>query len=191
MSDKLEIGSYATTRPGWICTDVAPAHPDVIAMDATKRFPFDDNTFRFIYTEHTIEHMTLEQGRFMLGECYRVLCPAGVLRVVTPSIDFLRSIMDHRHPDYASWAAKMFRPDDPPFASVVFNCFVREWGHQFIYDLETLTWCLWKAGFRENKLAMCKLQESRHSELCNLAFEHRMPEGFLALESMVIEATKS
>lgn len=190
IPDKLEIGAYATTRPGWLCTDLTPGAAGVVALDATKRFPFDDNTFRFIYTEHTIEHMPLPAGQFMLGECHRVLRPGGVLRVVTPSIQFLIDLMQRKHDDYTSWSSRMFRPNDPPFPSVVFNCFVREWGHQFIYDEQTLLWCMYKAGFDPDSFIHCALQESQHPELCNLAFENRMPAGYLALESMIIEATK-
>ena len=169
MTDKLEIGAFATVRPGWLCTDIDPHHPEVMKMDATKPFPFADGTFRFIYCEHMIEHATLSDGQFMLGECFRVLKSGGVLRVVTPTIDFLIAIMSQKHPDYVAWAAATFCSDSPSLPSVVFNNFVRAWGHLFIYDRRTLFRSMRQAGFHE--FDEPQLQASRHPELRGLAFE--------------------
>jgi predicted SAM-dependent methyltransferase len=188
MTDKLEIGSFATVRPGWLCTDINPQHPDIQCLDATQPFPFADDTFQFIYAEHMIEHITFPQARSMLNECHRVMQPGGVIRIVTPSIEFLSLMLRDSIPDYVQWAAKTFCPNDPPLRSVVFNNFVRAWGHQFIYDASALCWIMHQAGFQD--LQFCSLQKSEHPELQNLAFEDRMPQGFLAIESMVIEGTK-
>jgi predicted SAM-dependent methyltransferase len=135
-----------------------------------------------------IEHITFNDARKMLSECYRVMKPGGVLRIVTPSLEFLVRIIQDKVPDYTLWAGRTFCPDAPPFKSVVFNNFVRAWGHQFIYDASTLLWIMHKAGFQT--LHLCGLQESEHEELRNLAFEKRMPAGFLDLESMTVEGTK-
>ena len=48
---------------------------------------FNDNTFDFIYCSHFIEHLTKDQLRRFLNECYRILKPNGIIRIVTPDFD--------------------------------------------------------------------------------------------------------
>ena len=79
---KLQIGTSDSVRAGWLNTDLIPARRDVIYMDATAPFPFSDNTFDYICSEHMIEHIGYEAGFFMLGECFRVLRPGGTIRIL-------------------------------------------------------------------------------------------------------------
>ena len=46
----------------WLNCDISPLSKDVIFTDVSKRFPFDDNFFDYIYSEHMIEHITFEEG---------------------------------------------------------------------------------------------------------------------------------
>jgi predicted SAM-dependent methyltransferase/glycosyltransferase involved in cell wall biosynthesis len=195
---KLEIGAGPNGKAGWLATDLQACRSNsggaVIALDATKRFPLPDNSFDRVYTEHMIEHIPFDDGLNMLGECHRVLKPGGVLRVVTPSILFLqRIISDQRsvlEQQYRNWAVKHCIIDPPAVTNAMFlNNFVRAWGHQFIYDHETLQLALRLAGFTVVK--EFELNESDHEDLKNLECESRLPEGFLRLESMVFEAVKS
>jgi ubiquinone/menaquinone biosynthesis C-methylase UbiE len=64
---------------------------DAIIVDVTRRSPFVDNTFDFIYSEHMIEHIPYVGGRAMLEESYRVLKPGGTLRIATPDARFFYS----------------------------------------------------------------------------------------------------
>lgn len=49
--------------------------------------PFDNDTFDGIYTSHTVEHLHNEDAERIIKDCFRILKPGGVLRVVCPSID--------------------------------------------------------------------------------------------------------
>jgi len=73
-------------------------------------------------------------------------------------------------------------------AAFVINNFVRDWGHQFIYDENTLRSSLERAGF--TKITKYELNQSDHDALRNLENEKRMPDGFLKLETLALEATK-
>ncbi len=88
----LEIGRRERPKPGWLTCDLRP-NRGVFGMDATQPFRLPDNSFHFIYSEHMIEHVPLVGGQKMLKECYRVLRPGGVIRIVTPSLHFLTSII--------------------------------------------------------------------------------------------------
>ena len=85
---KLHIGAgLKLLGRGWANTDCTLNFPANIHLDVTRRFPVADAVFDFVYTEHLIEHLTREQADHMLCECYRILKPGGVLRVVCPDLD--------------------------------------------------------------------------------------------------------
>ena len=75
--------------------------------------------------------------------------------------------------------------DEPVF---VVNNFMRDWGHQFVYDAPVLRRCLEEAGF--TGVTQPALMESPEPSLRGLEHAARMPEGFLAFESLVFEAVK-
>ena len=41
---KLHIGCSHASRDGWLPTDISPRSDSVIYLDATDKFPFDDNS---------------------------------------------------------------------------------------------------------------------------------------------------
>jgi SAM-dependent methyltransferase len=58
-------------------------------LDPIKRFPFEDESFDAIFSEHVLEELEHQQGCFMLRECWRVLKPGGVIRIVTTDLESL------------------------------------------------------------------------------------------------------
>jgi SAM-dependent methyltransferase len=60
---------------------------EVVQMDLAKRFPWDDDSARAIYSSHMVEHLSRTQARHVLGQCLRVLVPGGVLRLVLPNLN--------------------------------------------------------------------------------------------------------
>jgi len=48
------------------------------------RLPFEDGSFKFIYSEHFFEHLTPSLTHELLTECRRVLKLGGVIRTVVP-----------------------------------------------------------------------------------------------------------
>jgi predicted SAM-dependent methyltransferase len=194
---RLEIGAGMNGKPGWLATDlVEQPHPSgtySIELDAAKPFPIADGAFDFIYSEHMIEHIPFADGQSMLSECNRVLKPGGIVRIVTPSLGFVLRIMS---PDrslfeqqYLNWSLKISAPKAPAITNAFFfNNFVRDWGHTFIYDHETLRLAMTTAAFTNIK--ECFIGCSEHQALIGLENESRLPPGFLELESMIFEGTK-
>src|SRR5262249_42487295 len=80
---KLQIGASNNILDGWLNTDVFPARSGVVYLDATRRFPFDDETFDYVMAEHVIEHIDYSAGQAMLKECFRILRPGGRVRFAT------------------------------------------------------------------------------------------------------------
>jgi predicted SAM-dependent methyltransferase len=191
---KLHIGAGANLLPGWLNVDLEPAGPETMRMDATATFPFPDGVFDYVYSEHMIEHIPYPAGIHMLHECHRVLRPGGRLRVCTPNLGNLLSLYRPERTElqntYIAWATQTFTPHaDAAEPVFVINNFMRDWGHQFIYDAGALTRALRRAGFRQ--ITPRRLVESDDPSLCGLENAQRMPPGFLDLESMTFDAVKA
>ena len=90
---KLHIGCGGNQLAGWLNTELCP-RGDEVFLDATRPFPFDDHTFALIYSEHMIEHIPYGSAAHMVRECFRVLEPGGTIRLVTPNLAFLRSLLE-------------------------------------------------------------------------------------------------
>jgi len=191
----LEIGSAHYSKPGWLATDLnPPAGHTCIRLDASESFEIPSESFDFVYSEHMIEHISFEGGRHMLEECNRILKPSGVIRIVTPTLGFLLRVMSADRGmlenSYRDWSVTEHVPEAPQVTNAFFlNNFVRNWGHTFIYDRETLELALRLSGFEP--VVSCELNESTHPLLRGLANVGRLRLGFLELESMALEGTKA
>jgi len=190
---KLQIGCGGQLRDGWLNGNYESWRKGTIFLDASKPFPVDGGQFDFVFSEHMIEHIPHDQGMRMLRECYRILKPGGVIRISTPDLQFLFNLYGERKTPladaYLKWASGQLIGVLPSCeATFVINNFVRDWGHQFIYDEQTLRESLKSAGF--STIIKQQVNYSDHSELAKMDSESRMPEGFLRLESVVMEGVK-
>jgi len=53
-----------------------------------KGVPLLDDSADVVYCSHFLEHLNKDDGRHFLAECFRVLKPGGLFRVVVPDLDF-------------------------------------------------------------------------------------------------------
>ena len=83
----LNLGCGQCKRSGWINIDFQSSSPDVLAYDLRLGIPFADATFDIVYHSHVLEHFSRAQGAFFIKECFRVLKPGGLLRVVVPDLE--------------------------------------------------------------------------------------------------------
>ena len=189
----LHIGCGQHLIEVFINADLSSSSKDVLNFDATKLFPFGDESFDFIFSEHMIEHIPYADGLHMLRECCRVLKKGGKIRVSTPDLERVtalgRADRTELQNDYIAWSIGKFSslsPDNDP--AFVINNFFRDWGHQFIYAEQTLAASLERCGFAE--VTKYPINHSGTPALRDLENQARMPEGFLALETLTLEATK-
>jgi SAM-dependent methyltransferase len=119
-STRLNLGCATQVVDGWTNVDYAPGawlakvpgfpalnrrlrllatdwDPRIVLQDLRKPLGWPDASVDVVYTSHTLEHLSHDDGRALLAECARVLRPGGVLRVVVPSFASVAS-------DYATGA---------------------------------------------------------------------------------------
>jgi len=149
---KLQIGAGDSILEGWLNTDYIPSHRRVIFLDATKRFPFEDGSFEYVFSEHQIEHLTYKEGLSMLRECYRILKAGGKIRIATPDLMALIGLYSQDKSDlqqrYIKWFIDIFFPEASAYReSFVINAAFLKIGHRFIYDRATLKSAMEQVGF--------------------------------------------
>lgn len=190
---KLHIGSGENVIKGWLNTDLTPyVGTEVIFLDATHKFPFGDNTFDYIFSEHMIEHVPYEKGIFVFRECYRVLKPGGIIRIATPNLHFLIDLFKQEKSDAQKWYIQRAIDNYFPQYNIcsdtfVINNFFYNWGHQFIYDFDILAKTLGSVGF--DRVTRCMSKKSEHDALQGLE-SHWTYKEFDDVETMVVEGEK-
>ena len=192
---KLQIGTMFTPFPNWLNTDIEPVASDSVFMDATRPFPIPDATFDYIVCEHMIEHIDQLGSQVMLSECHRILKPGGKIRLTTPDVQVIAGLCAPKpspeQKKYIDWIIGRFMPDvkECRGAFVLNNAF-RAWGHQFLYDADTLKLVLTRAGF--GNFQDCKPGESGDPNLRGLESHGKFigNEEINQYESFVVEAQK-
>lgn len=190
---KLHIGCQDHPLDGWLNADIYPKQSQVIYLDATKTFPFADNTFSYIFSEHMIEHISFQDGFQMIMECYRILKPGGKIRIATPDLAFLMNLYakpeEELHKSYTTFSKRYFPDNHPVMTGRVVNNFFRDWGHKYIHDKQSLAYLLEHAGFLE--IHFSEVGESSDPPFKNLEKHGKeITETFNRLETLVAQALK-
>jgi predicted SAM-dependent methyltransferase len=188
---KLQIGAGKVDYPGWLNTDIEPG-PGEAYLDATKRFPIPDGSMNYIFGEHVIEHLSYDNGLFMLRECYRVLAPGGKIRLATPNlIKYFQLFQEPKTEElrnYLSRKIEMHRwPQSSRPESMILNLEMRSFGHQYLYEPRTLSDRLTQAGFRQ----IAEFPPGESDDPLLRGVESRHNNGWRAVndyESMVLQA---
>lgn len=198
---KLHIGCGTNFLNGWLNTDLNPKG-GAIFLDAGRKFPIANAQMDFIYSEHLFEHLTPGQQLNMLSESYRVLKKEGVVRIATPSLDFLFDLYNtpekKENEMYISWSTtsspylefvnKNIRSKESHYCYVI-NNFFKAWGHQMIHNFESLEQMALQTGFTIVK--RCEVGKSTYSVLKGIEKHGEIiPEEMNLLETMVVELVK-
>lgn len=83
----LNLGCGRRYQPDWTNIDFRSGSEFVIAQDLSKGIPSPDKSFDLVYHSHLLEHFTKDNAQIFIQECFRVLCPQGILRVVVPDLE--------------------------------------------------------------------------------------------------------
>lgn len=181
MSVKLNLGAGLQNAPGFINYDrsrmallaKSPVTrrllagrtqwpPETKVHDLSKGVPHDDASVDVIYSSHMLEHFTRDDAEALLRECFRVLKPGGLLRMVVPD---LRAVVTH----YLEGDRAKFGDRPGPLADILAHDLYGgsrkpepllkrtakrvmrsdDGGHKWMYDEESLRVRLEQIGFVE------------------------------------------
>jgi predicted SAM-dependent methyltransferase/predicted 2-oxoglutarate/Fe(II)-dependent dioxygenase YbiX len=166
---KLHLGCGAHRLSGWVNVDACGGD---IRMDLRWPLPFRDQSVRYVFACHVVEHLYRgSELPGLLAEILRVLMPGGVLRLVVPDIEqCLRAYVagdDRFFADRAQtwpWAAACkTRLDHFLNYAGAGQALEDLGGHKYGYDFDTLALALHEAGF--GTVERSAFMASRHPEL--------------------------
>lgn len=156
---------------------------DITVHDLRRRFPWKDNEIDAIYTSHTLQHFRRADAQEFVRECYRVLKPGGILRVIVPDLRrlvdaylagevradrFIDELLVHHYSDRSGVLAKL-----APIVQYPCRC---------TYDAETLLELLTGNGFSGAQ------RDPFDSDLCGIK-DIELP-GRVA-DALIVEAVKT
>jgi SAM-dependent methyltransferase len=192
LAPKLHVGCGDRPISGWCNIDVAHLTDQVQYVDALKRFPFEDASFQYVFSEHFIEHLPFNDGVKFFKETSRILKKGGVIRTATPDLDFLcelRTLDTDAKKRYAEYISKHFAPHQPVSGVACANTTFYGWGHAFIWNASFMQEVLRPMGFGDFKVY--KPGKSTVAELKEIEQHGKsVPAEINELETFVLEATK-
>ena len=83
----LNFGCGSALHPEWINLDSSAVAPDVVVHDLRHGLPVPSDSFDAAYGSHVLEHLDPDAASRLLRECYRILRPGGILRIVVPDLE--------------------------------------------------------------------------------------------------------
>jgi len=132
---KVMLGAGPYKHDGWLQTD-----KEILDVTSPEDWSilFEPGSIDSLLSEHMLEHLSEDEARSALAECYRYLKPAGLFRLAVP--DGYR-----RDPTYVKEVA-------PPAD-----------GHKMLYNIDSLTALLQSVGFATTPLEYFDAQERFHA----------------------------
>ena len=181
---RLNMGCGSHLEPNWWNLDASEASDLQIWWDENATLPFEQDSLEIVFSEHFIEHISLNAGIHFCREAGRVLRPGGIFRCSTPNFDWIVNSANNN-----GWQKLMrvyeqigdFPPGTLVHPSQVINWAFHGHGHQFIWSLADFKDHLKAAGFRDIRQV-----RSGETRLPGAAIEIRTSEEFC---SLTVEAT--
>lgn len=144
----LHLGSGVNVVEGWLNADKFKPQADIF-LNAYKKFPFKDNSFDTIYSEHMFEHIHILKVPYFLKETLRILKPGGIFRMSVPDLELFAKKYVERDESFFKpyfedaterlkkgqkkyWMVKTYGSVFMSMANKMFH------HHRWMYDFETI-----------------------------------------------------
>lgn len=119
-----------------------------LCWDITRGLPLETESLDGVFTEHCLEHLTLDDCRKLLADLHRILVPSGTLRIVVPDAQiYMETYSKRLRGECASFPYEAEDVQDHFTPMMAVNRVFRDHGHQYAYDYETLAMLLSQAGY--------------------------------------------
>ena len=83
----LNVGCGNKFHKKWVNVDMYSKCPYVKSYNLLKGLPFANDQFDVVYHSQVLEHFSKEKAPDFVKECFRVLKPGGIMRVVVPDLE--------------------------------------------------------------------------------------------------------
>jgi predicted SAM-dependent methyltransferase len=83
----LNVGCGSKFHKDWVNVDMVSYSPYVQKCNLVKGIPFSDNEFEVVYHSQVLEHIPKDKAEGFIRECFRVLEPGGIIRIVVPNLE--------------------------------------------------------------------------------------------------------
>jgi len=83
----LNVGCGNKFHKEWINVDMVSNSPHVKTYNLLKGIPLSSDKFDVIYHSQVLEHFPKEKAPDFIRECFRILKPGGIMRVVVPDLE--------------------------------------------------------------------------------------------------------
>lgn len=161
----INLGSGAIRINGLINIDFFATSGIDYGADLRYPLKIEGETVDGIFTEHTLEHLVYQDVDKIINECYRILKPNGVIRIVLPDLSlFIRNYCEENSDWFDKWEKLIFIDSSDPERArrrlltklQAISFVTQEYGHQSAWDFATLEAYLAKSGFREISRTTCR-----------------------------------
>jgi len=167
----LGCGPYGREK-GWVNLDLFPIQHVYIRTDCRKKLILGDNSCAGVHIEMFLEHVDpFDELPYLLKECYRVLIPTGVLRIIVPDAEkFIKAYLGY------GWEEMNTISYGKEDWSVIYSCKMEALNHVFLqgyehfggWDFDRLQLVLQKAGFK--MINRVKFNEGSFPEIIDREF---------------------
>lgn len=154
----INLGSGPLKKDGYLNIDFFGVPEVDYGADLRRPLKIAEGAVDGIVTEHVLEHLTYGEAKQLLGECYRILKPGGILRVIVPDLSlFVLRYGERDDAWFKRWETLMFTQSADPERSIrrlasplqAISFVTQEYGHRSAWDFETLKLYLTESGFRQ------------------------------------------
>jgi predicted SAM-dependent methyltransferase len=183
----LHCGCGLNLQPGWINTDSSRLSDEqgirtipeqlmsfddsiwYVEHNSAQPFPFSDGSIDWIFSEHFIEHLTLDETIFWLSEMRRLLVKGGWIRISTPDLrKYVEGYLDESNQFFnrhRQTLQNLLRTSTPNRKAWMINQIFYHWGHKWIYDFDEIRYAAVSAGFQADAVFHCRFHVGHVSEL--------------------------
>jgi len=158
--------------------------------DIVKGLPLKENSVKGIFSSHVLEHLSLEELRISLHNCYKYLQPGGTFRSVLPNLEeSVHSYLSEKEKGNKSAAVDFMNytflgyEKRPSSIKDLIKWRLSGHHHFWMWDYEALEIELYNAGFK-------KVYRSSYHESADPYFNFVEMKGRFDYNALCVEAVK-
>jgi ubiquinone/menaquinone biosynthesis C-methylase UbiE len=156
---------------------------NIYIHDLTKKFPWDTESAQYVYSSHTLEHMSKSDGRYFLEESYRILKKGGILRIVIPNLHHIieEYLSGNISADNFVIELDVLYTESESYLKNKLAPFF-QYPHKCMYDTKTMLRILEEIGFT---VKSCKPFVSEIEDITNIENKERV------IHAVIVEGIKT